>query len=119
MALECTVPTPARSLATTTDNQPEGAVFDKRTGILVVDGQPIALEQGEKFLLQALVEKGAAGTRDLARFSPRPDRTLQALLKKHPALMPYITLPGGPCRGGYSTTIKPKSSLPEVAGTKP
>jgi hypothetical protein len=100
------VPYLEKALQTT--NQPTGAVLDTENGILVVDGSTIALEQSEKFLLNVLVAKGAAKLGDLETACTRPDKVLKALLKKHPALKGYVTLPGGPGRGGYSTTIKQK-----------
>ena len=86
----------------------KGAVFDDEKGIVVVDGTPIALEASEKYVLRVLVQKGAAKFGELVSQAGRPDRTLKALLKKHKPLMRYITLPGGPGRGGYTTTIKLK-----------
>ncbi len=83
-----------------------GAVFNRTSGILTVNGMPLArLESGEKHVLTLLVEKGAASLGDMKKAHDRPDRVLKALLTKYLELKEYIRLPGGPGRGGYSTTI--------------
>lgn len=84
----------------------KGAVFNRTSGILTVDGMPPArLEGGAKHVLKLLVEKRAASSGDLKKAHDRPDKVLKALHKKYPVLKKYIRLPGGPYRGGYSTTI--------------
>lgn len=81
-------------------------VLDRTSGVLTVNGTPLArLEGADKYVLTLLVEKGAASFGDLKTAHDRPDKVLKALRTKYPALKKYIRLPGGPGRGGYSTTI--------------
>jgi hypothetical protein len=88
------------------DGRSKGAVFNRTSGVLTVNGTPLArLEHGEKDVLALLVEKGAASFGDLKKAHDRPDRVLKALRTKYPALKKHIILPGGPGRGGYTTTI--------------
>jgi hypothetical protein len=88
--------------------KPKRVIFDQENGILVVDGRNISLGPSEKFVLGILVPKKAASFGELQNACDRPDRTLKALLKKHPCLDGAIMLPGGGYKGGYSTTIKLK-----------
>jgi hypothetical protein len=83
------------------------AVFDAPTGKLVLDGKPLSLSAGEKYVLEKLVAMRTATLPDLQSQHPRPDKVLKGLVKKYPKLKNFISLPGGPGRGGYSTTIEP------------
>jgi len=88
------------------DVRSKGAAFNRTSGVLTVNGKLLArLEGGEKHVLTLLVEKGAASGKDLKIAHDRPDKVLKALRTKYPALKKRISLPGGPGRGGYSTTI--------------
>ena len=90
----------------TRDAPSKGAVFCRNSGVLTVNGKPLArLEGADKYVLTLLVERGAASFSDPKTAHDRPDKVLKALRTKYPALKNYISLPGGPGRGGYSTTI--------------
>ena len=88
----------------------KGATFDPKSGTLTLDGKPLSLGSGEKHVLAILVEERTATFTKLQEAHSRPDKVLKALEKKYPALQKLIVLPGGPYKGGYSTTIKMKSA---------
>lgn len=80
--------------------------FNRDTGVLSVPGRaPFAVTNGEKYLLDRLIELGAASGTELKQCHGRPDRALRRLIGKHD-LASFIYLPGGPGKGCYSTTIK-------------
>ena len=85
----------------------KAAVFDAATGKLVLKGKSLSLVAGEKYVLTKLVAMRTATFTELQTQHPRPDRVLKGLLNKYSLLKKFITLPGGPGRGGYSTTIEP------------
>jgi hypothetical protein len=92
------------------DRQPlpakaKGAVLNRGRGTLTVKDRTISLEPVEKHVLQRLVELGTAKGSDLKGQAERPDKVLKSLITKY-NLGKYITLPGGPGKGGYSTTIE-------------
>lgn len=68
----------------------------------------LRLTPNEELVLTALCEKSAATLSELRKDSgdSHADRTLKQLVKKYPALQPFIKIPGGNNRGGYSTSIK-------------
>ena len=81
-------------------------VFNRTTGILTLrNGRTAKLDGGEKYLLTRLVELGSASGSELKDAHARPDKALRALIRKY-HLAKYISLPGGPGKGGYSTTIE-------------
>jgi hypothetical protein len=83
-----------------------GPLFDAAGGKLFIKKWH-KLSQGEKDVLRLLVCQGAAAIKELREVHGSPHKVLKTLCKKYPALKKHITFPGGPCRGGYSTTIKP------------
>ena len=87
-------------------NKSKAPVFDATTGKLTLNGKPLSLSSGEKFVLRRLVERRTATFAELQSEHPRPDRVLKRLREKYPALKRFISLPGGPGKGGYSTTIE-------------
>jgi hypothetical protein len=91
-------------------SKPKGAIFDFTTGKLTLKGKPLSLSNGERFVLTKLVEMRTATITELQTQHPRPDRVLKRLLQKYSALEKYISLPGGPGKGGYSTTIQPSQT---------
>lgn len=84
----------------------KGATFDPKSGTLTLNGKPLSLTAGEKYVLKILVEKRATSFTKLQAAHARPDRVLKALQEKYPGLKKFISRPGGPGRGGYSTTIE-------------
>lgn len=87
-----------------------GVTFDPAGGKLFLDGKALSLSRGEKDVLGLLVKEQTATLTTLREVCDRPERVLKRLLKKYPKLRRHISLPGGPARGGYSTTIKPATS---------
>jgi hypothetical protein len=81
--------------------------------VLSVDGPPIRLQNAEAEVLEALIDKRAATLTELRRLSGHEDVSgiLSRIRDRHPALAPFITLPGGKGRGGYTTTIVRKQSM--------
>jgi hypothetical protein len=88
----------------------EYPVFNAETGILTFNGKRLSLSRGEKYVLTILVEKTAAGFAELQNAHPRPDKVVEGLRTKFPMLKKFIFRPGGPGKGGYSTTIRPSET---------
>jgi len=87
----------------------QAPVLNRTTGILTLpNGRAAKLDGGEKYLLVRLVELGSASGSELKDAHARPDKALRALIRKY-HLAKYISLPGGPGKGGYSTTIVDES----------
>jgi len=86
------------------------AVFDGNNLTLTLNGKPLSLSSGEKYVLSKLVEMRAATITELRTQNPHPDRILKELREKYPPLKKFISLPGGPGKGGYSTTIEPSQA---------
>jgi hypothetical protein len=86
---------------------PDIPVFDAAGGRLFVKGEWRKLSQGERDVLKFLVSQGTATITELRDHSSSPHKVLKRICEKYPTLKKYITRPGGPGRGGYSTTIKP------------
>jgi len=84
----------------------KGATFHPKSGTLTLNGKVLKLLQGERDVLKRLTETGAASFGELQTQHGRPDKVLRSMLRKYSGLDKYISLPGGPGRGGYSTTIK-------------
>jgi len=82
-----------------------GAVFSRAAGTLTLNGKPLSLTTGERHVLKRLLETGTATLTQLKPVHDHPDRVLKRLRKKHKSLAKHIFLPGGPGKGGYSTTI--------------
>jgi hypothetical protein len=81
-------------------------VFDSVRETLCFDGDTINLEGNECLVLALLIEKSPCPRKQLQKSGiERPERILAKLLKKYPALKPFITLPGAKGKGGYRTTI--------------
>lgn len=78
-----------------------------------VDETMISLTGAQADVLQALVELQGASLDELRTHSgaPNPAIALKQICKSHPLLSPFISLPGGKGKGGYSTTIRPAASL--------
>ncbi len=89
---------------------PAPAVFDPEAGTISIEGSNLLLEHGEKYVVKLLVEHRTASLDTLKSAHDRPDRILKRLREKYPVLEKYISLPGGPGRGGYSTSIVAKHS---------
>jgi hypothetical protein len=87
-------------------------ILDPETSILTFNGRQLKLTQGERDVLKVLILKGACSLEGLRDANDRPDRVLRGLIKKYPELETYISLPGGPGKGGYSTTIKLATTPP-------
>ncbi len=84
--------------------------FNRAAGTLTLTtGRVVTLEHGERYVVPRLVELGTATGSELKTAHDRPDRILKALVKKYPSLKKHITFPGGPGKGGYSTTIVDES----------
>ena len=81
--------------------------FSDSTGILTIKGKSLTLSRSDGNVLRLLVRERTASLPTLKSMAPRPDRVLKELLSKFPVLKKYIFLPGGPGKGGYSTTIIP------------
>jgi hypothetical protein len=77
-------------------------------GKVQIGDDTITLESQLADVLQALVELRSATMPELQTKSGRdePDKLLKKLVKKFPALKPFIRFPGGRGKGGYSTTIQ-------------
>lgn len=75
--------------------------------IIRTGGNCITLSPNEEYVLTALVTRGAMSLSALRKDSgdEHADRTLKNLRDKHKTLKPYIKMPGGNNRGGYSTLI--------------
>jgi hypothetical protein len=76
-------------------------------GRILIDGEVMALTRNAANVIEALVELRAAPKDELIRRSGVDDapRVLRRIREKFPVLKPYLTMPGGPGKGGYRTTI--------------
>lgn len=76
-------------------------------GRLVADGTSITLESAESDVIETLVQDRTCDLPTLIFKShqPKAARLLKRIINKHGFLKPYIKLPGGRGKGGYSTTI--------------
>jgi hypothetical protein len=84
---------------------PAGPLFDAAGGKLFLK-KWLKLCQGEKDVLRVLVAQGTATITELREVHASPHKVLRNLCNKYPPLKKYIKFPGGPGRGGYSTTIE-------------
>lgn len=79
-------------------------------GKIEVGGKVISMHDSQSAVLESLIILRSCTKQQLQDQSGNNDavRVLGRLRKQFPALAPYIELPGGKGRGGYSTRIKPK-----------
>jgi hypothetical protein len=72
-----------------------------------VGDEIIYLDGTQAILLECLVELQGTSLQKLKDTSgvPNPSNVLKAIRERHPKLAPFIKLPGGKGKGGYSTTI--------------
>ena len=99
-------PSGGKSQPATADHEREPTYIGG--GKLRIAGETLAFEGQEELVLQALIEAGAATKTELENKSGVSDAVaiLKRIIRKHPQLKDYITLPGGRGKGGYRTTIK-------------
>lgn len=89
----------------------DGEVLFLGGGRYQVGDKVTVLTGAQADVLQALVELQGASLDELRTHSgaPNPAIALKQICKSYPLLSPFITLPGGKGKGGYSTTIRPAS----------
>lgn len=75
-------------------------------------GEPFTVSEKMDNVLQAFLEQPAYSTEGLKAASgvDRAPACLRDIPQKHPALAPYITLPGGKSKAGYAVKIKRASN---------
>ena len=74
-------------------------IFDPEKGTLQLAGVTVLLEETEVKVLSLLVEKSPCTLKDLQKSGVgRPERILDKLCKKYPAVKPFITLPAREAR---------------------